>query len=147
MSLDSWIQKAEEEAEKLPAAGGEFWKPGDGMYKVLLGEPKFRDQEFSKKDGTVEKRRMADFPILLVEDGQVAGRATWSMRVSRHEKSVYQKVLAAAKKAIAAQDVTEVDGEELLALIVEVKGEGLSREWRVESVSEYRRKLEQVTKL
>jgi|GEM_PF-4460555 hypothetical protein len=147
MSLDGWIQKAEEEAEKLPASGGEFWKPGDGMYKILLGEPKFRDQEFNKKDGTVEKRRMADFPILLVEDGQVAGRATWSMRVSRHEKSVYQKVLRAAKEAVKAGDITEVDGAKLLALIVEVRGEGLSREWSVSNVSEYKKKLEQVASL
>ncbi|WP_457556352.1 hypothetical protein [Candidatus Pyrohabitans sp.] len=147
MSLDGWIKKAEEEAEKLPSTGGEFWKPADGMYKVLLGEPKFRDQEFNKKDGTVEKRRMADFPILLVEDGQVAGKATWSMRVSKHEKSVYQKVLRAAKEALKANDVTEVDGQKYFALIVEVKGEGLNREWRVDSVSEYKRKLEEVSKL
>ncbi len=144
-NLDDWLKRAEEEAMNAPGGGGApFWKPPEGIYKVLVGEPEFRDQRFKRKNGTEEEVRMADFPILLVDGDEVKTEATWSIRVRKSERSLYMKVLNALKAARKNNDIAEVDGKELLAIVVEVKGEGLNREWQVESVSDYKKKFEQV---
>jgi len=137
----SWVNKLKEEAEKLPAPG-EFWKPSPGTYKVVLGEPEFRDQSFTQKDGTAKTVRVADFPLYLVEDGKLSEKKVWSIKVSRHEKSTYQKIVRAVEQA-TEEDMLHLPEENTtgVALVVEVRGEGRDREWIINTPSELKRKL------